>query len=260
MNRDMCSNHVADWTLHADVSYPHQRNILDTLSDRVQNQQQQCPLFSQLPDELRLRIYEFAMSVRPDGLDQAVVLRDFASMHRAPNAPSVLSLLATCRRVYVEAAQIFYATHRLQLYLTDYHRPPIQFLEQTSFLDVTSQARLKGVRELVIPIPDHSHMAAACEPLQRLPRLRRLHIVAQDRTGSALSGSAAVDRLFSELPRQSAQMQQVLAGFPSLQSFEVHFPYLQLSQQEQADISGWGPSTLTQSSSQERYLDDVTLR
>jgi hypothetical protein len=129
------------------------REELDSVS---WSEQAQSRIF-QLPFEIRLRIYEMVMYVPADRKGIQFV------HHCKRETPSVLSMLATCRRALAEAEDIFYSINRFEI------QKPEQMLS-------LSKKRREAVRMITLPALSGATTLPLVAQLQHVPKLRSLYL------------------------------------------------------------------------------------
>ncbi|KAH8812888.1 hypothetical protein F5884DRAFT_856179 [Xylogone sp. PMI_703] len=128
------------------------------------DEQHQCKLFS-LPAELRLRIYKQVLSIE----SPSVQLKWCPAKHRNSLRPSVLSILETCRRIYIEAEPIFYSVNHFQY--------PVETPRfATGFCKAINPNRRDAIRSLTIVVSSGSQALRIIEELIPLSKLQKLRI------------------------------------------------------------------------------------
>jgi hypothetical protein len=143
---------------------PTLASTLQTLVDtdtKLIDRQDQCILF-RLPAELRLRIYEQALSIN----SPTVHLKWYPSNYLRP---SILSILETCRRINAEAESIFYTINHFQ-YLTTRPR------HATAFSQSLSPVRRNAIRRITISVSSGSEALSQIQELTLLSKLQTLRI------------------------------------------------------------------------------------
>ncbi|RFU33962.1 hypothetical protein B7463_g2384, partial [Scytalidium lignicola] len=131
------------------------------------HEQHQCRLFS-LPVELRLRIYEQVLSIE----SPSVQLKWYPANHRKNLRPSVLLILETCRRIYIEAEPIFYSINHFQY-------PVVTPRLATSFCKAINPNRRDAIRSLTIVASSGSKALCTIQELTLLSKLQKLRIERQ---------------------------------------------------------------------------------
>jgi hypothetical protein len=128
------------------------------------HEQDLCELFT-LPVELRLRIYEQVLSIE----SPKVQLNWIAASHRQNFQPSVLSILETCRRIYVEAEPIFYSINHFVY--------PNRWLRSvTGFSRTINPFRRNAVRSITISASSAGAALSMIEEVTLLSKLQKLRI------------------------------------------------------------------------------------
>ena len=130
------------------------------------HKQHHCRLFS-LPVELRLRIYELVLSI-----ESPKVQLKWYPANRKPLRPSVLLILETCRRIYIEAEPIFYSINHFQYPL---ETPRLA----TSFCKAIGPKRRGAIRSLTIVASSGSKALSTIQELALLSKLQKLRIERQ---------------------------------------------------------------------------------
>lgn len=125
------------------------------------NSQSQSVLFT-LPAELRLQIYEHALSVERETV--LLVAPHFLRKYR--QRVTVLMLLETCRRIHAEAEPIFYRVNRLEL---------PNSAHAGVFFSTVSQTRREAIRSMAIYVwsdYEQLHFIRAIAPASGVRHLR----------------------------------------------------------------------------------------
>ena len=105
------------------------------------------PLFS-LPAELRLEIYNHLLTLPPSVNSTNDTCLNAVSIAWSSRPSAFLPILATCRRIHHETADLFYSLNRL--YITNRQISNISHLH--SFFGTVRKERLRGVRDVVLAV------------------------------------------------------------------------------------------------------------
>lgn len=133
-------------------------NIMDV--DRSIHPQRQSALFTALCPELRCLVWTYALPVTYINQDEGIFIR----RRRKNKRLTVLNLLAVCRKVYDEAAGLFY--HQLRLRIA---RQDLQ-----SFVRCTSLARRDSIRKLRVDVSEFQEVTSACRRLWYMPQIEEV--------------------------------------------------------------------------------------
>ncbi|KAI5357659.1 hypothetical protein Slin15195_G035360 [Septoria linicola] len=180
-----------------------------------------CELLSTTP-EIRNRIYEFVFAVEPTRTDRPprndcpfVRLRHEPSLDAGQSKvpPTALSLLVTCRKVFSEAAGMFYHQNNIMLTISGPHN-------MRSFMAATSRPRLDSIRRLSIFSGNVLQSLELCAELYRLPRLEEIFFY-DKRKMTIFGNHDSSAQMVRDLRDYMHKVETMARGFPKVK--KIHW-------------------------------------